>query len=333
MERFKEHAGLKEAWTYDHISYKNLIGSIRDPYVITTESGAEMVPASIVYMQDAQGTKLSRFTGDAYKKVLFEYSRADEYLHDEAIGKYIVVDEEAEAAIIALPITGGTIYCADESLNAFMSGDTPESSVAKRFATKFPQIKFGIFGSQALFSEQFNSDIDLFVYGCKNFARFQKMLREEEMQSELGLEPITKEEAEFNSQRFAEKFKVPLTHARRLSDLRCRYRVKVKSGSRNVSFSAASDLAEFKNMSILGTKKLGKFEEDGRVQDADYATGFPRVYKVEVGGELLDVVSMHWSFRALAYVDQKVHIRGTRRERDSFAFISLEKDEDRLLME
>ncbi len=333
MERFKEHAELKDAWTYDHISYKNLVGSIRDPYAIATESGVEMVPASIVYIQDSEGARRSHFTGEAYKKVLFEYSRAGEYLDDEVIGQYIVVDEEAEAAIVALPLEGSIIYNANQSLESFMSDDAPDSSVAKRFVAKFPHIGFGIFGSQALFLRQSNSDIDLFVYGCKDFVQFQKMLGDDEIKAQLGLEAITEEEAEFNAQRFANKYQVSVSQARRLSELRSRYRAKTTEGSRNVSISAALNLSEFKNMSILGTKKIANFEENGVVVDADYATGFPRIYKVEVAGELLDVVSMHWSFRSLAYADQRVHIKGTRRERNSAAFISLEGDEDRLLME
>lgn len=333
MEQFKEHVGLKVGWTYDHIYCENLIGSIRDPYVLSTESGIEMVPASIVYTKDIEGIRQSRVTGEAYKKVLFEYSRAREYMDNEAIGKYIVVDENAEAAIVALPIAGAAIYSADQSLESFMSKDTPDSSVVKRFVARFPHIKFGIFGSQALFLRQSSSDIDMFVYGCKDFAQFQKMLGDKETQAELGFEPITKEEAEFNAQRFANKYHVPLSQARRLSELRCRYRAKTSKGSRNVSISAALSPSEFQNMSVLGTRKIAKFEDDGVVLDADYATGFPRIYKVEVGGELLDVVSMHWSFRSLASADQKVHIKGTRRERNSVDFISLEGDDDRLLME
>ena len=306
MERFVKYKELQDVWTYDYIALGNLVGSVRDPFVIKTEAGTELVPASIVYLKSPNGNRKSTIVNGAFNKVLYEHSRASDYLKDSVVNSHIVVDEDAQAAILALPISGDIqIFPSSESLDVLRATNTPQAEVVKRFTDKFSDIKFGIFGSQALFMSGPTSDIDLFVLGCKQFTSFHQTLQEEEIQKELELEPLSADEKEFNAIRFANKFQVSVKQARRISELRCRFKVRIGDEYRSLSFSAALDPSEIRNLGTLGTKKIGKVKEHGTIVNADYSSGFPRIYQVEIEGKIIDVVSMHWSFRALAYQSRK----------------------------
>lgn len=334
MEYFSGYKELTAASSYDHLMHKNFIGSVRDPHIVATTSGIDMIPASIVYLKTSEGARKSELLDGNYKKVLYEYSHAKDYKGDSLVDELLVVDEDADAAVLAVPMVDSTrIYSAQEAIEAFTLRDTSEADIVRKFVEEFPDIRFGVFGSHALNLQDSNSDIDIFLEGCRKFAKFQQELKNPDVQQFFGLESLTEEEMQYNAQRFAQKYKVTLDQARRLSDLRCRYRVNSNTGQKNLSFSAIADKSEFRNMGILGTEKISKISEHGTVVDADYSTGFPRVYTVEINGALIDVVSMQWSFRSLAYPNEKVNIVGTLRKGSQGTFISLEENKDILLME
>jgi predicted nucleotidyltransferase len=333
MERYSGTKNLTSAWTFDHIQHRDIIASVRDPYLIHTESGRDMVPATISYRRDAIGTRKSPLFVDRYKKVLYEYSHAKLFTDNAEVIDYLVYDDDAEAMIVAIPMDEESrIISARERTLDLIDGDTQESSIVASLMKIFPNQTFGVFGSRSLGLNDASSDLDLFIYGSAGYKQVVLQLKDIMLQKELGIEPISGDEQIKNAKRFAGKYDIPFEQALRISSLRNRY-VLNPAGINpiHIAFTASMGQDEKNFKTILGSKKIAKVSEVGITTSADYASTFPRVYRVEIDGQTIDVISMHWSFRNMTEEDDRIRIKGTLRTKDGVSFISLEDSEDYIL--
>lgn len=331
MERYIDHQPIDDnLWTYDVIADQNVIGSIREPLRITTESGLVLAPATIDYIKDEQGDRVSPFISGSFVKQTYDYGKASFYGDFQVVRDYLVHDEKAGISIIALPLQPETrLFRGIANFNRFLDLNIPESQIARRVVDFFPQYRFGIFGSRATLMVDANSDIDMYIYGGEDFIEVTSLLREKDVQQYLGLVPLPEEEQQKYAQVYARRFRIDHEKALKIAHLRSRYLAEKGSGRQvKIAFSGCFDHQEYSMQTLLGSTKIKKIAEEGFVIDVRNSASFPREYMVEIAGQPTRILTMQWVLQRMVEVGERVHIKGFLRENKGKMFISLEDHDD-----
>lgn len=331
MEKYKEVLSLTEQklWTFDHLIHEDVIGSVREPHLIVTESDKLMVPATIVYQRTDAGIE-SSFLKERYRKRLYDPFRSIHSKLGQEFDRYKVWDEIDDVSILALPIESNSqVFSAREILLKIMDKNNPLSYGLRRLIEFFPTQNFGIFGSLSLGLNSENSDVDLFIYGGYNYLEATEKLRDTNVQQELGIVPLTKEKIDEYARDYSQSLRISFEGAKRIALLRSRYLLYLGDGlDIKIAISGCFDKEEYQLQTILGSRRIGEVEVEGLVKDIHNSASFPREYVVEVDGKLMRVISLRWLAQRLANENEKMKIRGVLREKDGVEFFSLEKPTD-----
>ena len=73
---------------------------------------------------------------------------------------------------------------------------------------------------------------------------------------------------------------------------------------------------------------IKKTNEIGIAIETKHSASFPREYKIEIDGQIVNVIAMQWVLQQLVKEGQTVKIKGSIREQNGTEFISLEDYDD-----
>ena len=334
MEIMTSAYRFTSGWTFDSLVNSNVIGSIREPLLIRTASGIDMVPSSIMYKQNESGSRVSpRFPG-SFQKEVNEYARGALSEGQNPEEKYLIYDEESGLHVIGLPFTQDSLVFSSLAMfKDVVRLDSPESAFLRSLQSYFPQAQFGLFGSWALGMNTPDSDIDLVVYNGKTFEQFFQDLQSQEVQQALNILPSSEEQLQEYSVRYANQFRISISEAEYLAKLRTRFIVELENGSNlKIGFSSTFTPDDYGNFeTILGAKKMGKIETEGIAVETAHSASMPREYTIEIEGKQTKVIAIQWTLRRLVQQGDRVKIKGTLRTKNGREFISLDEDGDILL--
>lgn len=326
MERYSGHEmAPAQIWTYDRIFRDNWLGSVKEPLVVTTESGLRAVPVVLDYKKDDKGDRQSLLLPGKYRKALYRYEDAALFRGNPEVGKYLIWDKEADVSILALPLDkDARIFSAREIVYRLLEGFSPHSEILKRIVGFFPQVDFGLLGSWTSLLANGMSDLDMFIYGGDDFEMVTAMLRNPYVQRFLEIEPISTDAQKTYAERYSQRFNLSLEQAQRVALLRSRY---VSDGIK-IAFSGCFSREEYQMQTVLGSRKMGKIQEEGIALETRNSASFPREYVVDVANQPLRVISSIWVLQRMVETGDRVIVRGNLRQKDGVNFVSLEDQSD-----
>lgn len=321
MEKYICHTPLiQDYWTYDTVANPERTAMVTEPLTIMTESGLRMIPVNFNYKR----------CGSRFERQIIEYGLASKYLPSPELDRYLIWDEAAQVVIIGIPLNEQVqLLKAKDALRQFIGSNSPVAKSLLRFVEFFPDQEFGLFGSSAIGARNHDSDLDLFVYGGRNFSHVSQILSDNHIQSYLQLFPLTDAEIEIHAQKYIKRFKITPEEGRRIASLRSRYWLRINERNRvKIALSSCFDRQEYGLQSILGSKKVGYVLLEGIIVNTDNASSFPREHIAEIDNQRIQILSTQWVLQRLARVGDRVSIRANLREKGNSQFLSLEGEND-----
>lgn len=331
METYAGHRQIDpDMWTYDSVVSHGRIASIRDPLLITTESGQLYVPASHEYYQSYSGDRRSPLVPGTYDKKIIDYATAKNLVDIPELKKYLIWDQEGDSILLGMPLNENTqVFSATKILQELAQENNPKSNALRKLVDFFPDIDFGLLGSWAIRMPRKGSDFDLFIKGGTDFMRVDQTLKDVQVQDHLDIYPILDSKQDKYAEDYSKRFGVAHHRAKKIALLRNRYVLKLEDGTEvKFALSGAFSREDYKQQTLLGSKKIKRVHEEGVVTDTHNSVAFPREYKVNIDGQDVRVLSIQWVLQRMVEPGDKVDIRGNLRKNNNEEFISLEDYED-----
>lgn len=300
-------------WTHDAIKNGDIIGRINEPIIITTTEGVKYLPTTIVYLSDPHGNR--KYKDQTYRRNLVDYVRDIDKLVELGLEQYLLKDEKSGVRIVAVPIENSEIVQADTSCKEIVASHPLLSQPLIRLTSEFPEYQFGVIGSMQLGLEGADSDIDLFIYGGKNFMKLQERLNDPGVQRRLMIAPQDIARVEFHARRYQERYGVGIDVARRIAQGRARYTVIANNGRPiRMGINSCFEKGTHSGVTILNSKFLEAVNLRGTITDIENSCSFPRQYMLDVQNNIVTVASHHWGHQLLAQEGDKVQVAGNLRE-------------------
>lgn len=170
-----------------------------------------------------------------------------------------------------------------------------------------PQESIGIFGSWLVGLEHYNSDVDLVIYGRKNYLKFNKYL--DKLIIAADLSPISNISIRDRAQEFTNLLQLPLSDVLNVLQKR---RTKYAAGNTPVSISFSHESDDIQALSIGYPQK--SINILAAVIDDSEASFTPRTYRVKSEKDIYTIVANHYFFKEVASLGDHVIVRGTLRE-------------------
>jgi hypothetical protein len=327
---------LKLGWTFDSIINTENIGSIREPLLLTTQSGKTMIPASITYTRAEQGARTSKYFPGNFRKQGFGYERGGISEGQKPDDRFILYDEESGLEVVGLPFTGESlIFSSHVAFAELLATDSAEGAFARSISCYFPGVELGMHGSRAVGMHTPSSDLDLVIYNDTQFERVFRTLHTPEAKAVLNIAPLDEAKVNQYAQQYANQFKIPFREAVYLAQLRNRFVARLQNGEElKIGLSSTFPREDHTSSDILlGSKKVMKVEAVGRAVKTTHSSSFPREYTVEIEGQPIKVVTLQWTLRRLVQEGDEVRLKGSLRTKAGQEFISLDEEGDILLKE
>lgn len=318
---------------FDTVLSHGKVGSARESILLHTEKGATYVPASIVYFQDESGERYSASLSKRFSSRKYEYALGKNYTNSADVVGNIIHDEKAGLQVLGIPLNqDSVIFSATNVFDVTKSKNTPIGELLHRISFFYPKMRFGLFGSFAIGLEKDDSDLDLYVQGGEAYQELFKSLHDLDVQQQLGVVPYSELELTKYMHQYAKQFKISDTEAMRLAKLRNRYKALLENGKLlKVGFSSNINSKNVTKETLFGSKAIKSFKGTGVVLDSTESASFPRIYRVEIDGYTIPVLSIIWTHRRMVLQGDIVNIKGTLREKDGNFMISLDEPEDYIL--
>ncbi|MCL5095355.1 MAG: hypothetical protein M1575_01315 [Patescibacteria group bacterium] len=331
MNKFEKIQPLPDdLWSHDKLITDERAAAVRDPLVVIAQSGRRMVPATFEFRSSPSGDRSSPLLNGLYVKDYVPYNKRVEDLKDQKLDDFVVLDEEAEISILAVPLDEkNRVFSARRIINRVLDTNSPHSEILKRLTVFFPGIDFGLMGSWGFLLAKPQSDLDLFVYGGENFALVDSKLKDPYILKHLDFQPIPEERQDEYARDYSQRFNISFEQAKRIAKLRNRYLAGTKEGSIiKIALSGSFNREEYRMQTVLGSKKIHAVNEEGIAINIRNSASFPREYIVDIAGQPVSVISMEWVLQKMVETGDKVIVRGMLRAKNHLEFISLEKRED-----
>lgn len=318
MQIVKSISQQKESifWTHDAIIHKDIIGRVNEPLVITTEEGKKCVPATIVYIKDRKGDR--RYKASNYRRDLIDYVRDISKLDNLGLGEYKIYDPISEVFMVAIPVEESEIIKSDQSLNEIILNNGKLSEPLLRLTKLFENIQFGVIGSVQLGLDGEESDVDLVIYGGKEYFEVINCLMDPKLQHKLGIEFQDNERIDKNATKYQERYSILFDEAKEISKLRARFLLKLNNGdSIKLGINSCFKRGQHDGVTILGTTKLKTVEITGKIVDATNCCSFPREYILDNEHGKFLLASHHWGHQLLAPQGVRINVKCNLRKTES----------------
>lgn len=334
MEKLQSSSIADSFWTYDTIVSNNRIASVREPLILTTQSGKHMVPCTLLYKTSDEGERQSPLIGGRYTKEVLMYDTAREYLNDPALRDFIVWDEKADIFLFALPIEKDSSFFSSQYMFNLIAGmNTSLGRSLQSIQQLFAGMVFGIFGSYGALIHSTDSDLDLLVHEGHDFTKLSSMLARSSLRNLLSIDLLSEEKITSYVHDYVRTFDVTHESGRKMFHARNRYILRMDDGHKiKIAFSGSFNKTNYTcSNTLLGSQKIRKVSTHGILINTDNASSFPREYGVLIDGKLTTVRTFVWRMRKTSEVGDTVKIRGYLREKDGAEFIALEDSTDSIV--
>ena len=252
-------------------------------------------------------------TDSGFRKVNTE--EAQEFLENK-FPKYLFYSGKFDANLHGIPVSDvKKILRPQERLQELLNSNESEMDDIERKVLKLAEIfssngiplnKIGVTGSVLIKNQNDNSDIDLVIYGAKNFGNARKIVRELTEKCELSELSDSLWRDAYERRKPSLSFDEFLRHEKR----------KFNKGA---VCGTKFDIALVRDFNEIlpdekTYKKSGKIKIRAEVIDDKFAFDYPARYKIS--GEFSEVVSFTHTYVGQAVAGETIEVSGTVEESD-----------------
>lgn len=338
----------KDIFSFDHIYYNGIFGSVTEEYILEDETNHSYIPCTHMYFLNESGTRQSNlFEGKFRREIMdngntqapIENVNSDNFVFDPISQQYFTVlpiDSfeffDYDGGKKKLPMDTPIVFKADDGF-AWAKNNSPtllrEEELIKKVEER--SNKLGLYGSLPLNLESMAPDIDFLLYEKESFDSISTYFMEPDNMECMRL-TVPQSYKQSLIDKYVKRFGIHKSLAEQIISEKPK---AITEKETIISFDTTGQLESHNEIyTILQTKKLNEVRGTGTIVANDRSCFFPRAYIVELEGfgERIPVITHRWAALKSINVGADVRLSGNLRQNEDGMYQIVLETKDHYLL-